>query len=283
LVAGVKQLDDGARLMDSKFGQVISGTVDLAEGLKQLTDGAVTLEFGLDEGVAQIPDLTAEERERFAEVVSSPVAFKTKTIAAAQSYAIGLAPFFMALAGWIGVYILFVLMSPISTRALISNVAPWKVALGGWLPLAFIGAAQMFVMYFALHFIINLSPVHSVLTMLFLLLMVLTYLTIVHFLITMWGKVGLFFGLVLMVVQLTTSGGTFPWQTMPFIDQVLHQIMPMAHAVDALRNLIYGGSLEVALQKSAVLLAYLVVFAVLDILAVRLRRRWTTKTLFPAI
>jgi putative membrane protein len=86
-----------------------------------------------------------------------------------------------------------------------------------------------------------------------------------------------------MVVQLTTSGGTFPWQTMPLIDQLLHQVLPMSHAVDALRNLIYGGSLELALQKSLVLLAYFVVFAALDVLAVRMRRRWTMKNLFPAI
>jgi putative membrane protein len=189
----------------------------------------------------------------------------------------------MALAGWIGIYILFVLMDPISTRALISNVTPWKVALGGWLPLALIGVMQMLVMFVALRFVIDLVPVYSLLTILLLCLMVLTYLTIVHFLVTAWGKVGLFFGLVLMVVQLTTSGGTFPWQTMPLIDQVLHQILPMGHAVDALRNLIYGGSLTVALQKSLVLLAYFAVFAVLDVIAVRRRRRWTMKALFPAI
>jgi putative membrane protein len=141
----------------------------------------------------------------------------------------------------------------------------------------------MLVMFVALRFVIDLVPVHLVLTILLLCLMVLTYLTIVHFLVTAWGTVGLFFGLVLMVVQLTTSGGTFPWQTMPFIDQVLHQILPMGHAVDALRNLIYGGSLAVALQKSLVLLAYFVVFAILDVFAVRMRRRWTMKTLFPAI
>jgi putative membrane protein len=189
----------------------------------------------------------------------------------------------MALAGWIGVYILFVLMQPISTRALISNVSPWKVSLGGWLPPAAIGIVQMVVMFAALHFIVGLAPVHAGLTMLFLLLMVLAYLTIVHFLVTAFGKVGLFVGLVLMIIQLTTAGGTFPWQTMPAIDQALYQIMPMSHAVDALRNLIYGGSLGIALQKSLVLVGYFVVFGLLDVVVVRLRRRWPMSVLFPAI
>jgi putative membrane protein len=70
---------------------------------------------------------------------------------------------------------------------------------------------------------------------------------------------------------------------MPKVDQALHQVLPMSHAVDALRNLIYGGSLDIALQRSLFLLAYLAVFAALDIMIVRIRRRWTMKALFPAI
>ncbi|MDR1033259.1 MAG: YhgE/Pip domain-containing protein [Bifidobacteriaceae bacterium] len=283
LLAGVQQLADGAGLLQSNFVQVTSAVSQLSSGLKQLTDGANELKDGLKSGVNQIPNLSTDDAQKFAEVVTNPVTFNTTTIAPAASYAVGLAPFFMALAGWIGVYILFVVMHPISTRALISNVAPWKVALGGWLPPAVIGIGQMLIMLGALHFIIDLTPVYTLLTVLFLFLMVLTYLTIVHFLVTAAGKVGLFLGLVLMIVQLTSSGGTFPWQTLPVIDQLFYLIMPMSHAVDALRNLLYGGSLDIVLQKSLVLVAYFIVFAVLDVLIVRLRRRWSMKYLFPAI
>jgi putative membrane protein len=283
LISGINKLDKGARKMQSRFGEIVAGVTELSNGLKELTDGAGELKSKLKSGVKSIPDLTDEQREQFAEVVADPVKFKTDTMAAAGSYAIGLAPFFMALAGWIGVYILFILMAPISTRALISNVAPWKVALGGWLPPACIGILQMLVMFVALHFIVGLSPVYTLLTVLFLFLMVLTYLTIVHFLITALGKVGLFIGLVLMVVQLTSAGGTFPWQTLPFIDQIFYRVLPMSHAVDALRNLIYGGSLDIALQRSLVLLAYFAVFAVCEVIVVSARRRWSMRTLFPAI
>jgi putative membrane protein len=283
LAAAIGQLDDGVAELDTRFGEIVSGVGALASGLEQLAGGADELTRGLEEGAAQLPNLTEEQRLRFAEVVMNPVKFATSTIAPAGTYAIGLAPFFMALAGWIGVYILFVLMPPISTRALIANVAPWKVALGGWLPLAAIGVGQMVVMLAALRVIVDLTPAYLALTVAFLCLMVLTYLTIVHCLITGLGKIGLFLGLVLMVVQLTTSGGTFPWQTLPAIDQPLHQILPMGHAVDALRNLLYGGSLEMAARHSLVLVAYFVVFGAADVLVVRLRRRWSMRLLFPAI
>ncbi|MDR1032616.1 MAG: YhgE/Pip family protein [Candidatus Nomurabacteria bacterium] len=275
-VGAISQLDIGAGTLGGSFNE-------FSNGLKELSSGVHQLESKLRSGAKSIPNLTNAQAKKFAEVAASPVTFNTTTLAPAGSYAAGLAPFFMALAGWIGVYILFVLMQPISTRALISNVSPWKVALGGWLPLAAIGVVQMVVMLAALRFIVGLVPVHAVLTVLFLFLMVLTYLTIMHFLVTAFGKVGLFIGLVLMIVQLTTAGGTFPWQTMPAIDQALYQIMPMSHAVDALRNLIYGGSLGIALQKSLVLVGYFVTFGVLDVMTVRLRRRWPMSVLFPAI
>jgi putative membrane protein len=275
-VNAISQLDAGAAVLNDSF-------IKLSNGLKELSDGIHQLKDRLLSGVKSIPNLTDAEAKKFAEVVANPVTFNTTTLAPAGGYAAGLAPFFMALAGWIGVCIFFVLMQPISTRALISNVAPRKIALGGWLPLAAIGVCQMVVMLGALHFIIGLAPVHAVLTMLFLFLMVLTYLTIVHFLVTAFGKVGLFIGLVLMIVQLTTAGGTFPWQTMPAIDQIFYQVMPMSHAVDALRHLVYGGSLGIALQKSLVLVGYLVTFGVLNVITVRLRRRWPMCVLFPAI
>jgi putative membrane protein len=283
LAAGVQKLTDGVGSLQANFVKFTSAIAELSSGLKELSGGAHQLEDRLRSGVESVPNLTDAEAKKFAEVAANPITFDTTTLAPAGNYAAGLAPFFMALAGWIGVYILFVLMQPISTRALISNVSPWKVALGGWLPLAAIGVVQMVVMLVALHFIVGLAPVHTVLTMLFLFLMVLTYLTIVHFLVTAFGKVGLFIGLILMIVQLTTAGGTFPWQTMPAIDQVLYQFMPMSHSVDALRNLIYGGSLGIVLQKSLVLVAYLVTFGILNVIAVRLRRRWPMSVLFPAI
>jgi putative membrane protein len=283
LVLAIGQLSDGAYLLQTNFGKVTAAITELSAGLEQLSSGAHLLATELKTGVDSMPNLTDEQRAQFAEVVTDPVTFKTSNLASAGGYAMGLAPFFMALSGWIGVYILFVLMKPISTRALIANVRPWKIVLSGWLPLAVIGIMQMLAMFIALHFIINLTPVYTLLTILFLFLMALTYLTIVHFLVTALGKVGLFFGLVLMVIQLTSSGGTFPWQTLPSIDQVFYHIFPMPHAVDALRNLIYGGSLNIALQKSLLLVGYLVVFAALDILVVRIRRRWSMNTLFPAI
>ncbi len=56
------------------------------------------------------------------------------------------------------------------------------------------------------------------------------------------GSVGQFLGLVLMLVQLVTAGGTFPWQTLPGPLAALHFALPMTYSVDAIRQTMYGGS-----------------------------------------
>jgi len=58
---------------------------------------------------------------------------------------------------------------------------------------------------------------------------------------------------VLMVVQLVTAGGTFPWQTLPGPLAALHHAMPMTYAVEALRQVMYGGSAAIAWHDALVL------------------------------
>ena len=68
----------------------------------------------------------------------------------------------------------------------------------------------------------------------------------------MWlGSVGQFLGLVLMVLQLVTAGGTFPWQTLPAPLAALHHVLPMGYVVDAMRQFMYGGDLSRAGPRRA--------------------------------
>jgi putative membrane protein len=65
-------------------------------------------------------------------------------------------------------------------------------------------------------------------------------------------------GLVLMVLQLVTAGGTFPWQTLPAPLVALHHVLPMGYVVDAMRQLMYGGDLSRASTDLGVLALWLV-------------------------
>ncbi|MET8523855.1 YhgE/Pip domain-containing protein [Nocardioides sp. NPDC004968] len=276
LVAGISSAADGA-------GELSTGATKLHDGAAQLATGAGDLKKGLQDGAAQAPATNEELRDRIASTIADPVAIDSVSEAKASSYGAGLAPFFLALGAWIGGYVLFLLVRPISTRALAANQTPLRVALGGWLTPALIGAAQMAVVLVVVGLAVDITPVNWLGTFGFLLLTSATFIAIVHMLNALLGAPGQFLGLVLMVVQLVTAGGTFPWQTIPEPLHWLHHILPMSYAVDGLRQLMYGGLSGRVVADALVLTAFLVGALLLTSYGARRQRVWTPKRVRPEI
>lgn len=243
VAAGAQQLSGGLQDAASGGVQLAAASQTLADGLTQLDEGAATLRDGLASGVAQIPDSDATLREAQAQTISDPVAVETGKVAAAGDYGAGLAPFFAALAGWIGIYALFLIVKPISRRAVTALHSPVRVTLAGWLTPGLLGGLQMLALFGILAAALGFAFTHPLATLGVMVFASLTYAAIILALNVWLGSVGQFLGLVLMVLQLVTAGGTFPWQTLPEPLTWLHHILPMGYVVDGMRQLMYGGDL----------------------------------------
>src|SRR5699024_2837122 len=74
----------------------------------------------------------------------------------------------------------------------------------------------------------------------------LTFFLINQMLIAAFGPPGRFLALVLIVLQLSAAGGTYPIETAPEFLQRLHAWLPITHSVDGLRSLIAGGPFDTA-------------------------------------
>jgi len=283
LAAGVRRARTGADDLATGAAGLRSGAVELDTGLGKLSDGSATLAQRLGEGVTSIPDVTDTQRSRIARTIGDPVGIHGVSQAKAGSYGAGLAPFFMALAAWIGGYVLFLLVRPLSRRAMAANQAPLRVALGGWLMPAAVGVAQMAALLAVVAIAVRIVPQNLPGTLLFLLLMSATFVAIVHALNAWLGAAGQFLGLVLMVLQLVTAGGTFPWQTIPQPLHGLHHLLPMSYAVDGLRQLMYGGLSSLVLRDAVVLLAWLAVALFASSRAARKQRIWTVQRVKPEL
>jgi putative membrane protein len=282
LSAGVRELTTGISVLAQNLPELSDGIIELHEGLVQLTAGAEELSGGLREGLSEVPNPSDDERKRMMDFIASPVQFNDSDEVESIGYATGLAPFFIGLSTWVGAYILLLLLRTVSTRALVANVAGWKVALGGWIPPALFVIAQVTVLEAAIA-LLGVEIANPGLTWLFMVLIALTYVTILQALIMVAGKIGVFIGLVLLVIQLTTAGGTFPWETMPEAFQALHHVFPMSYAVDGLRQLMYGASMSIALMDTLILSAYLLGAAIAVLVATRFRREWLPEYLKPPI
>ena len=283
LKTGADQLTAGADKAATGADSLATGANSLASGLDALTKGATDLHDGLVKGRDSIPDPSDAQRKAMAQTIGNPVGVSTGSLSSAGSYGAGLAPLFMSLALWIGAYVLFLFVRPLSPRALATSQRSVRTALGGWLAPALVGLVQVAALVLVVGRGVDIKIAHPVLAFLFLCFTSMTFVAILHALAARLGAVGKFLGLVFMVVQLVSAGGTFPWQTLPAPLQAVHHVVPMSHAVDGLRRLLYGADLGPVLGSLGVLTAYLVVALAVSTIAARRSRMWTPKRIKPAL
>ncbi|WP_438853664.1 YhgE/Pip family protein [Agromyces sp. M3QZ16-3] len=281
---GAAQLADGTRRLADGSTQLSDGLGTLEDGLGELASGAGALRDGLDDGAAEIPDTDQATRDAQADTIADPIALETDSVTHAENYGAGLAPFFAALAGWIGIYALFLIVKPISRRAVTALHSPVRITLAGWLTPGLLGAVQMAALYLVLAFTLGFPMSNPIGTLGVMVLASATYAAIILALNVWLGSVGQFLGLVLMVLQLVTAGGTFPWQTLPAPLAALHQLLPMGYVVDAMRQAMYGGDLARAATDAVVLAAWLVGAVVLAAIGVtRMTHFRTLRDLQPSL
>ncbi|MDL5352713.1 YhgE/Pip domain-containing protein [Microbacterium sp. zg-YB36] len=276
LASGAVTLRDGLATLRSGLGTLYDGTGTLRDGAATLSSGTVQLRDGLDSGASEIPDSSADLRQQQAQTIADPIKLETDGVARAANYGAGLAPFFGALAGWIGIYALFLIVKPISRRAVTALHSPVRITLAGWLTPGMFGLVQMSLLFLVLMFALDFPMVYPLGTLGIMMLASLTYTAIILALNVWWGEVGQFLGLVMMVVQLVTAGGTFPWQTLPGPLAFVHNLLPMSYVVDGMRQFMYGGDLSRTITDATVLVSWLLVGLVLTGIAVARKTRYRT-------
>jgi len=291
LVAGTSQLAQGTTKLATGATQLAAGTTTLADGASQVADGTVQLEGGaqsladgLATGAAAIPDDTTDLRNQRAATISSPVALESTSVAAAEGFGEGFAPFFIPLALFVGSLITWLLLRPLPPRALATPASGLRATLAGFLPAMIIGVAQVAVMLSVVHFGIGLQMATTGGTIAFTLLVVAAFLALQQMLTAVMGpaagKVAI---LALLMLQLASSGGTYPVETTPAFFQAIHPLLPMSYAVTGLREVITGG-MDARLWGAVAYLGVMLVgsLAITAWRAGRLRT-WSLERLHPAI
>ncbi|MEU4241584.1 YhgE/Pip domain-containing protein [Actinoplanes sp. NPDC026619] len=279
---GVYQLATGAEQLDGGLGTLSTGGHQLADGLGQLQGGAAKLASGLADGVDQIPGYGDDPSDR-ANVLADPVSLDRSVRNPAGTYGVGFAPYFLALALWVGAMITFMVLRPLNRRHLMSGAPAVRVAFAGLLPAVAIGFAQASLLYAVVKFGLGLSPVHPWLTWGLLLLTAAAFAALMQMIGAVFGAPGRILALALLMLQLTSSGGTYPVQTTPGFFQAIHPLLPMTYVVQAVRHAIDGGTAWPVQAGVVALLGYGLGSLLLTVLMAYRSRRLTPSALHPEL
>ncbi|MFE7035708.1 YhgE/Pip family protein [Streptomyces sp. NPDC057621] len=283
LHTGLGTAKKGATDLDSGIGRLGTGASDLEGGMYKLADGSGKLAGGLHDGAGKIPDYDKKDRDQRTGVMADPVQLASKDLHKAPNYGTGFAPYFIPLSLWVGAMVAYMLIPPLNRRALAAGAPAWRIALAGWLPVAALGVLQTVALMSVLHWAIGLEAVRAAGTVAFLFLVTACFAAIVQWLNARFGAAGRILVLALLMLQLTSAGGTYPVQTSPGFFNAIHPFMPMSHVVDALRRLITGGGLGPVWQACAVLVAFTLGALALTAVSARRRQVWTLDRLHPEL
>ncbi|AIR97921.1 YhgE/Pip family protein [Streptomyces glaucescens] len=283
LHAGLGTAKTGSVDLDEGVGKLKTGADDLSGGMYKLVDGSVKLADGLHDGAQKIPDYDERERDRRTEVMADPVQLASQSLHRAPNYGTGFAPYFIPLSLWVGAMVAYMLIPPLNRRALAAGASAWRIALAGWLPVLAIGIAQTAALMAVLHWAVGLEPVRAAGTVGFLFLVTGCFAALVQLLNARFGAAGRILVLALLMLQLTSAGGTYPVQTSPGFFNAIHPYLPMSYIVEALRRLITGGGLGPVWQACAVLAAFTAGALALTALSARRRQVWTLDKLHPEL
>ena len=280
---GSAQLATGARSLADGLGTLQTGATDLYSGIGKLDTGATTLHDALASGLARIPAFSDDQTADAVQVLSSPVDVGLVAENPAVVYGRGLAPLFFSIALWVFGVSVFLVVRPISGRALAGRGNPIRLALTGWLPIGTIAVLAGWIMVGVVWAFLGLDPIHGLMLLGMVTLGAVCFSAIAHLLRTALGAAGTSILLVWLILQLASTGGTFPAPLLPPFFAAISHVMPMTYLIDAFRITISGGLMQHLVRDVVVLGLGALLALGLCVLVVRRRQQFTMDDLHPPL
>ncbi|GIP32990.1 YhgE/Pip domain-containing protein [Paenibacillus sp. J2TS4] len=220
-------------------------------------------EFEKTGALDQILDLMRLDADEESDFFAKPVELKEHKLFPIPNYGSAMSPFFTTLSLWVGALLLVSLL-----RADVENKQDYKsyeVYFGRFLTFLTLGLGQSLIVTLGDLFLLKAYVVNKVWFVLFGLLISGIFVMIVYTLVSVFGNVGKAMSIVLLVLQLSGSGGTFPIQMAPDFFQKIHPFLPFTHAITLMREAVGGMLWSVVWKHALILLIYIVIAFVMGV------------------
>jgi putative membrane protein len=270
LASSLNQLTTGATRLHTGLAAIATGSNSLNSGLASLQSGTQALSVGSSKLAANEQVFAGKVGEASelakvtttsttASVMASPIQSITHALNPVSKYGQGFVPYFVPLSLWVGAIMLTFLVRLREGRWRLSPVPGPVVALGKLVLLWILAAFQAIIASVVVVYGLGLSVEHVSWFFGFNIFTSITYASVMFLFIALLGtSKGRFAGIIMLVLQLTSSGGTFPIDLVPSFFQAVHPYVPMSYAVDELRNIIAIHSTSTTWQTVLYTLLYLV-------------------------
>ncbi|CAM3645928.1 YhgE/Pip domain-containing protein [Cohnella lubricantis] len=274
LSSGLSAADKGLLQVTDGSAQLQGGTQSLASGLMELQDGSQELSSKLGDASGQASELAGTEQQ--ADMFADPIQVEEHKLADIPNYGTGMTPYFLALGLYVGVMLSTIIIPLRDAAGTVRSGWRWylsKLMLFGPLVLIQVILADTLLIAGLGLDVPNVPLFYAVSAVIGL-----TFMTIVHFFVTLADNVGRFIAIILLTLQLASSAGTYPSELLPGWLQRIGDWMPMTYAIKAVRYVLGGGTASQIGGELLVLAYYAVVFVALILALFLLRARRIANT-----
>lgn len=211
-----------------------------------------------EDRLAVLIDLLGGDPGAYAEFFSSLVDVDVEEVYSVASYGAAMAPFYSVLAIWVGGVILVSILKTHIDRKKFPEATEAQAFFGRFILFFLIGQMQAAVIVAGDIFLLNCQPVHPWLMWISAAVTSFVFELFIYALTISFGDIGKAIVVVIMVLQIAGSSGSYPIEILPPVFGKIYKFFPFPHAINAMREALCG----TYRHDFVIYLAYLLIFAV---------------------
>lgn len=252
---GLKQLTEGGAQIQDGTGKLVDGTHTFTDGLAKVKDGSTELATGLQEGANQAKEVKTNDDTY--KMFADPAKIKESKFAPVPNYGTGFAPYFASLGLFVGALLISIVFPLRDTNLTPKNA--FQLFMSKFMVLALVGIIQALIVDVILLKGLDLTVQSVPYFVLFSILTSIVFMVMVQFFVSAFGDAGRFIAILVLILQLTTSAGTFPLELIPDFLQGFNAWLPMTYTVSGFKSIISTGDYSFLWTNVQVLLVFAIV------------------------
>ena len=234
---GASQLADGSVALADGSVQLAEGSLSLASGAQLLSNGATQALFTASSSLGASADtlsgITGIDEDLLGDYFLSPVKLERNELFSVNSYGSDIAPFYLVLSMWVGAIITCVMLHPGTSQG--TKYSPFEMYFGKLLTYIIMSILQACVTIIGCY-ILGVQIVNPLLFIFSCILVSMTFMILIYSIISAIGTVGKGIAVILLVLQISATGGLYPIQIMHQFFQALYPYMPMTYGINLVRE-----------------------------------------------
>lgn len=238
----------GADSLGAVLGHAESLTTEMSGSLTDAADHfdelAAALQTAIDTGdLSELTEVIGAHPQVLAAHLAEPVALERVEVYSVVSFGAAMTPLYTVLALWVGALLISVSIRvdpPQGPESALPDLSPTQTYLGRFGIFAFVGFLQSSLVCLGSIFFTQVQPEHPFLLILAGWVMSLVFTLIIYTFVVTFGNAGKALAVLMLVVQISSSGGAYPLQLLPQWFQNVSPFLPATHAVNAMRSAIAG-------------------------------------------